>query len=325
MTENPSPTKPQKPNKPLISIVVPVYREEKSLPILLGRLDAVASSFPAYDFEYVWVNDGSPDNSWQVMCGLAASHSRLRIIDLSRNYGKEIALTAGLDAAHGESIIFMDADLQHPPEFIPQLVQAWEQGFEVVATVRGRFETEGFLRKFCSRVFYKIMRWISDLEMVSKTTDFRLIDKKVAHELRRISERQRIFRGLIDWLGFRKTYLSFEAAERLHGEASYSYRKLAALALNSIIGNSTFPLLMIVYLGAFVSLLSIFVISVMILNKFLFENSMGFTNLAFVVVGNVFLTGILLTVLGIMSLYLRKIYEETQGRTLYAVRERGPQ
>jgi glycosyltransferase involved in cell wall biosynthesis len=313
---------PEQNRRQLISVVVPVYREEKSLPVLISRLEAVAAGLPAYDFEYVWVNDGSPDNSWQVMRTLAASHPRLRVIDLSRNYGKEIALTAGLDFACGGAVIFMDADLQHPPEFIPKLIAAWEEGYEVVATVRGRFESEGMLRKFCSRVFYKIMRWISDLEMVSKTTDFRLIDKKVAHELKRISERQRIFRGLIDWLGFRKTYIAFEAAERIHGEASYSYRKLAGLALNSIIGNSTFPLLVIVYLGGFVSLLSVIVLSVMLFNKFLFENSMGFTNLAFVVVGNVFLTGILLTVLGVMSLYLRKIYEETQGRPIYAVRER---
>lgn len=308
--------------KPLVSIVVPVYREERSLPLLAERLDQVAASYPKYEFEYVWVNDGSPDESWWVMKTIASQNKRLRAVDLSRNFGKEVALTAGLDAARGDALIFMDADLQHPPEFIPQLISAWEQGFEVVATVRGRFESESALRKLCSRVFYKVMRWISDLEMVSKTTDFRLIDKKVAHELRTISERQRIFRGLIDWAGFRKTYVAFEAAERLHGEASYSYRKLAVLALDSVIGNSTVPLLMIVYLGLISSLISFLTLVGMALHKFVFSNSLNFTNLAFVVVGNVLLTGVMLTALGIMSLYLRKIYGETQGRPLYFVREK---
>lgn len=310
--------------KPLISIVVPVYREEQSLPLLLERLENVRVGLPLYEFEYVWVNDGSPDNSWKVMKRLAADQPRLKAIDLSRNFGKEVALTAGLDAARGDAIIFMDADLQHPPEFIPQLISEWEKGFEVVATVRGKFESEGFLRKLCSRVFYKVMRWISDLEMVSKTTDFRLIDKKVANSLKTISERQRIFRGLIDWMGFRKTYLAFEAGERIHGQANYSYRKLAGLALNSVIGNSTAPLLMIVYLGGFISFFSLLTLCFMLLDKFLLLNSQGFSNLAFVVVSNVILTGILLSVLGVMSLYLRKIYEETQGRPLYLIREKEP-
>ena len=304
-----------------MSIVVPVYREERSLPLLLSRLSAVCAQLNQFYFEFVWVNDGSPDNSWDVMKQLATTEPRLRIIDLSRNFGKEVALTAGLDAARGDGVIFMDADLQHPPEFIPELIRSWEQGFEVVATVRGRFESESFLRKFCSRVFYKIMRWISDLEMVSKTTDFRLIDKKVAVALRGITERQRIFRGLIDWMGFRKTYLAFEAGERLHGEASYSYRKLAGLAVNSIIGNSTVPLLWIVYLGLFISFFSSMLLCFMLTDKFLLSNIRGFTSLAFAVVGNVLLTGATLTVLGVMSLYLRKVYEETQGRPLYVVRE----
>lgn len=307
---------------PLISIVVPVYREERNLPLLLNRLEQVAAQLPQFDFEYIWVNDGSPDESWRVMKELAVNCGHLRVIDLSRNFGKEVALTAGLDAARGNALIFMDADLQHPPEFIPQLISAWEQGFEVVATVRGRFESESAFRKLCSRIFYKIMRRISDLEMVSKTTDFRLIDKKVALALGGINEKQRIFRGLIDWAGFRKTYLAFEAAERVHGKASYSYRKLAGLALDSVIGNSTFPLLMIVYLGITSSSLSALALLGMSLHKFVFSNFLNFTNLAFVVVGNVLLTGVMLTALGIMSLYLRKIYGETQGRPLYFVREK---
>lgn len=305
----------------LISIVVPVFREEESLPRLLERLETVTMTLKDYEFEYIWVNDGSPDDSWGVMTRLTSRQPRLRVIDLSRNFGKEIALTAGLDAAKGEAVIFMDADLQHPPEFIPNLIASWEQGFEVVATVRGRFASESAVRKLCSRVFYKIMRWITDLEMVSKTTDFRLIDKKVANALSTISERQRIFRGLIDWAGFRKTYLAFEASERLHGNASYSYRKLAGLALDSVIGNSTVPLLMIVYFGITASLLSIMTLLGMAVHKILFSNTLNFTNLAFVVVGNVLLTGVMLTALGVMSLYLRKIYGETQGRPLYLIRE----
>lgn len=307
--------------KKFISIVVPVYREELSLPALLERLEAVCNALSHIKFEYIWINDGSPDNSFKVMKELAENNTRLRIIDLSRNFGKEIALTAGLDAALGDAIIFMDADLQHPPEFIPNLIESWWQGYEVVATVRGRFQSESLLRKLCSRIFYKVMCWISDLEMVSKTTDFRLIDRKVASELRKISERRRLFRGLIDWMGFRKTYLAFNAEERQHGQASYSYRKLAGLALTSIVSNSTVPLLLIVYLGLFIVSSSTASLCMMVINRVFLENSLGLTNLAFVVVGNVFLTGITMTVLGIMSLYLRKIYDETQGRPLYVVRE----
>lgn len=273
------------------------------------------------DFEIIFVNDGSTDASLETLESLQRVDPSIVIVDLSKNFGKELALSAGLSVAQGKAIVFMDADLQHPPELLPKLVEKWREGFEVVTTIRAQYRSEPWLRKAFSRLFYSLMRWFSDVEMLAKSTDYRLIDRKVAQALMKITEKQRIFRGLVDWMGFRKTHISFTAGARHSGNASYNYIKLSTLALNSFVAHSSLPLILIAFGGLLISFFSIVLLFVMLIDRFMGPNVFAFSTLAMVVVSNTVFTGMLLSTLGVMSLYLRKIYTETQGRPLYVIRE----
>lgn len=305
----------------LITIVVPVYREGGNLPNLLARLNSVTSSIIDTDWEYIFVNDGSPDNSIDVLKHLAAQQDNIKIIDFSRNFGKEIALTAGVHAANSDAVICMDADLQHPPEVIPKLIEAWRQGAEVVATIRTSIDKQPLLRRLGSHLYYWLMARISGLDMASQTTDFRLFDKKVVDAFRQVTERERMFRGIMDWMGFKKVYVEFQAAAREHGSAGYSYMKLWRLAVNSITSFSLLPLRITGYLGILISGISGLLLTWMLFSNYVLGN-MDFTPLAMVVVINTFLIGIVLIAIGLVALYIGTIHTEVVNRPLYIVRER---
>lgn len=308
-------------DKNLISIVVPVFCESRSLTKLIQRFDqCVEKESQKYNFEYIFVNDGSPDQSFDLLKNFAKDNPRVKAIDLSRNFGKEIALSAGLEAAAGDAVICIDADLQHPPELMHDMLVAWEEGAEVVATVRRATEKKPFMRTIGSHVFYWFMSKFSELEIVSQTTDFRLLDKKVVDAFRSIHERKRLFRGLVDWLGFKKVWLEFTADAREEGKPSYTYRKLWQLALNSFISYSSTPLMLIGYLGVLITFFSGGLLVWMVGTKY-FAPQMNITPLAMFVVFNTFLVGLVLTSLGLMSLYLSKIYGEILERPLFVVRE----
>jgi glycosyltransferase involved in cell wall biosynthesis len=304
-----------------ISILLPIYCEEEGLPALFQAMDKVATGQPGYFWEFILVNDGSRDHSIDVLRAQAAKDPRYRVVDLSRNFGKEVALSAGLPYASGDAVICMDADLQHPPSYIPQMIAEWENGADVVEMIRTESENEPIARKIGSRVFYFLLKAISDTEILSKTTDFRLLDRRVVDALQTIEERHRMFRGLVDWLGFRKVRLPFTASARQHGESVYSYAKLINLALNSFIGHSSIPLKLIGVLGGVITfvgmLLFVFMAGATLIDRHWFS----FTGLAFAVVINTVLIGIVLLALGLMSLYISKIYAETQNRPLFVVRE----
>ena len=305
-----------------ISIVVPVYCEEKNIPALYRRLEQVIASLPEIGWEYVFVNDGSPDHSLEVLRQLAARDSKVRVLDFSRNFGKEIALTAGVHhAADADAVICMDADLQHPPEFIPKLVEEWKKGAEIVATVRSSIEKQPLLRRIGSYAYYWLMAKISGLNMVSQTTDFRLYDKKVVAAFRQATERNRLFRGIMDWLGFRNVYVEFHADARNDGTAGYSYGKLWQLAIHSITAFSLWPLRLTGYLGVFITTVSGLLLAWM-LGAYLFNNKLGYTPLAIVVVANTFLIGIVLMGIGLVALYIGTIHTEVTNRPLYIIRER---
>tara|TARA_B100000945_G_scaffold300612_1_gene282634 strand:- start:206 stop:1141 length:936 start_codon:yes stop_codon:yes gene_type:complete len=273
-----------------------------------------------YEWEIIFVNDGSTDRTGEILEDLSSEDAYCRVIELSRNFGKEIALSAGVDYASGDVVICMDADLQHPPNQIPDMLRHWEDGYEVVEMVRSHSEREPWLRRTGSAIFYFILKLISSTEILAKTTDFRLLDRKVVHALRRVEERQRMFRGIIDWLGFRKIRLNFVAPPRQHGAPVYSYAKLLNLALNSFISYSSIPLKLIGLFGVSITVISGLVLSWMIVVTLIADNDWGITPLAFIVVSNLVLTGVILTTLGLMSLYLSKIYSEVQNRPLYSVR-----
>ena len=305
----------------LITIVIPVYREADNLKRLYERLEKVTGSLPAFTWEYLFVNDGSPDHSFELLRQLAKRDAKLKVLDLSRNFGKEIALTAGVhDANSADAVICMDADLQHPPELIPKLVDEWQKGGEIVATIRTNIDKQPLLRRIGSHVYYWLMGKISGLNMVSQTTDFRLYDKEVITAFSQATERERMFRGIMDWLGFCKVYVEFSADARTEGSVGYSYGKLYRLAINSITGFSLWPLRLTGYLGIFITSISGLLLTWMSGNYVL--GSEAYSPLAIVVVANTFLIGIVLMAIGLVALYIGTIHTEVVNRPLYIVRER---
>jgi len=303
-----------------ISIVIPVHCEEENIPVLYQRLERVAASLSDIRLEYIFVNDGSRDNSISVLRQLARADSKVKVIDFSRNFGKEVALTAGCQAARTEAVICMDADLQHPPELIPRLIDEWRRGAEVVATIRTGMDDQPLMRRLGSQVFYWLMRKMSNLDMISQTTDFRLLDKKVLEALRTITEHERIFRGVIDWMGFKKVYVEFHAVARKEGAPAYSYAKLWRLAVSSITAFSMWPLRTTGYLGVLITTSSGLLLAWM-LGNYAFVDSKFYTPLAIVVVINTFLIGIVLMAIGLVALYVGTIHTEVVNRPLYIVRE----
>lgn len=305
-----------------ISVVIPVYREAKNLQRLHDRLNSVTSALPDFDWSFIMVNDGSPDDSLEVLRGLVGRDDRVVVLDLSRNFGKEIALTAGVhEAEHADAVICIDADLQHPPELISQLVAEWEKGAEVVVTIRTQSEKQPIMRRLGSRGYYWVMSKISGLPMVSQTTDFRLYDKKVVAAFRHATERERMFRGIMDWMGFRRAYVEFQASARTEGEAGYSYAKLWKLAITSITSFSLWPLRLTGYLGMIITTISGLLLVWMLVN-YLLSSEFNYTPLAIVVVANTFLIGIVLMAIGLVAMYVGSIHTEVINRPLYIVRER---
>lgn len=308
--------------KKKIAIIIPVFSEATNLPLLYKRLEGVTANQPEYEWEYILVNDGSSDNSLEVLQQLAQKDRKFKVLDLSRNFGKEIALTAGVhEAKNFDAVICMDADLQHPPNLIPKLLEEWQKGAEIVATIRTSIEKQAFLRRIGSHIYYWLMSQISGLKMISQTTDFRLYDKKVVSAFCQTTERERIFRGIMDWLGFRKVYIKFRAEARNAGTVSYSYSKLYHLAINSITAFSLWPLRLTGYLGLTITSFSGLLLAWM-LGNYIIGSKTEYTPLAIVVVANTFLIGIVLIAIGLVALYIGTIHTEVVNRPLYLVREK---
>lgn len=305
----------------LISVVIPIYCEGKNIMRLYERLENVAEGLQGYRWEYIFVNDGSSDSSFAELQKLAIIDKRVKVLNLSRNFGKEIALSAGVNATSGEAVITIDADLQHPPELIPDMIEKWESGIDIVATKRRMIQRQPFFRKVGSHLFYWLMGKISQIDMVSQSTDFRLIDRKVADVFKTITEKSRMYRGIIDWMGFKKEYIEFDADARIEGRPGYSYKKLFSLALSSITAFSLFPLKIAGFIGVIITFFSGILLLIAFPTRFIFQ-SQFFSSLAIVVVINTFLIGIVLICLGLIALYIGNIHNEVVNRPLYVVRER---
>lgn len=304
-----------------ISIVIPVFNEARNLLNLHSRLESVVSSLPQFKWEYIFVNDGSLDCSYDVLKCLVQTDSKVRVLDFSRNFGKEIALTAGThEAEHSDAVICIDADLQHPPELITTLVAKWEEGAEVVVTIRVEIEKQPLLRQIGSSLYYLLMRKLSGIDIKAKTTDFRLYDKKVIKAFIRATERERMFRGIMDWMGFRRSYVEFKADARAEGQAAYSYAKLWRLAVNSLTAFSLWPLRLAGYMGVLISTISGGLFIWMFIN-YLVMKMWIYTPIAIVVVINTFLIGVVLMALGLVALYVGIIHTEVINRPLYIIRE----
>lgn len=303
----------------LISIVVPAHNEAEGIGQFYASLTKVLES-ENYPYEILFVDDGSTDDTTNTIRHLITDNPRVRLLVLSRNFGKEIALTAGLHGAKGNAIITLDADGQHPVELIPQFVRQWEEGAKVVVGVRTLNQKEGFVKHYGSELFYVLANRILGLSLIKGSTDFRLIDETVQKEFKRLNERNRITRGLIDWLGYDRAYIQFVANARMAGEASYSFQKLVKLAIDGIISHSTSPLRIPAYLGAFFTPLSVLLLLAMGIDSLTGDPlHLHITGSAYGIVLVVFLAGILLISQGVIGIYLSDIHTEAKARPLFLI------
>lgn len=305
-----------------ISIVIPVYNEAANLPLLYKELLRHTQRLP-YRFEVIFVDDGSSDNSAQIMRGLADSDPDVRALELARNFGKEAAVSAGLHAAKGDAAIVMDADLQMPPRLLGDFIAEWEDGADIVVGVFAS-RSMSFVRRTGAAIFYRIMGAIGNSKITPHATDYRLLDRQVLDVFKQFTEHNRITRGMIDWLGFKRAYIPFEQETRRHGKPTYSMSKLISLAMNSFTSYSLIPLKIAGYLGLIILALSIPAGIFMYVERYILGDPLRllFSGTDMLAVMIVFLVGVVLACLGLMSLYIANIHAEVVNRPLYIVRER---
>jgi len=312
-------TKPTNQRK-TISVVVPVYNEAKNVPLLVDELGKRADALD-YDFEFLLVDDGSRDDSVEAIQLAAARDHRVQLVQLARNFGKEAAVSAGLAQASGNAVIVMDADLQMPPKLMGKFIQKWEAGAEVVVGVFAKRNMSA-LRAFGAKCFYGIMQKIGHAKITPNATDYRLLDREVVDSFNNLTERNRITRGLIDWLGYERDYIYFTQAPRKNGEPTYSFKKLVELAINSFTSFSLLPLKMAGYLGVFILTVSIPLGVFLAIMRFGFHDpyNWGIHGPTLLAVLTLFLVGVVLACLGLISLYIAHIHAEVVNRPLYVIR-----
>lgn len=308
----------------LISVILPVYNESASLDEFFLRLKKITMAEQQYEFEFIFVDDGSDDNSLEKLVDLKNQNTNVKILELTRNFGKEMALTAGLLEVKGEACIILDVDLQHPPEFIPQFLRKWENGAEVVVGVRNKNRGEGLTKRFGSYWFYKVLGAIGETKIIPRATDFRLLDRIVLVFFNKFTEHERLTRGLIDWLGFRSAYVYFDVEERKFGKAGYSFLKLFRLALSTFVAHSLFPLKLAGYLGVIITFFSGLFGFFIIIERFILKDpwNFHFSGPAILATLVIFLVGIVLICLGLIALYIAQIHGEVTNRPLYVVRKK---
>ncbi len=302
-----------------ISILIPCYNEEKTIPLMHSELSKLITAQPNYDWELMFVNDGSKDQTIDILKKYREKDNRVNYIDLSRNYGKETAMLAGFDYVTGDCMVIIDADLQHPPTLIPEMIKWWEQGFDDVYAKRKSRGKESWLRKHLSLQFYRILQSSSRFDVLQNVGDFRLLDRKCINALKRIRESERYTKGMYCWIGFNKKEIEFEQGDRVAGESSWNYRQLFSLAIDGITSFTNAPLRISTITGCFISLLA-FVYMLWVVIKALIwgDPVQGYPTLVTLLL---FLGGIQLLSLGIIGEYIGRIYNETKHRPNYLVRE----
>ncbi len=308
--------------KKIISIVIPAYHEGASLHSFFLSLRKVLNSISEYDFEIIFVNDGSTDNTWDTIKDISLHHDNVRWLNLSRNFWKEVALTAWLEYAKGDAVITIDADGQHPVEKISEFIEERKNWYKIVYNKRPQIVGATFIKKMSSRLFYSIFNKISDFKLEPWTTDYRLLDRIVVDQYLKFWERNRLYRGLVDRMWFSKKALVFDAKQRIWDQwASYSFSKLLRLAMDSVTSFSIFPLKLVWYLWLLVMIIAIILIVFMAIDIVMMDNSRWFTNTSFLVIFSIFLSWITLSSLWMIALYIANIHEEVMERPLYIVKE----
>ena len=301
-----------------LTLIIPIYNEEKNIKVLYERLSKVIESLNL-DAEYIFINDGSKDNSLLLIKELAANYETVKFIDFSRNFGHQVAVTAGLDKSIGKAVVIIDADLQDPPELIKDLYEKYKTGYEVVYAKRKVRQGESFMKKFTAQVFYKILGRITSISIPVDTGDFRIIDRKVVEILNQMPEQQKFLRGQISWVGFNQTYLEYERKERFAGETGYTYRKMIRFALDGITSFSNLPLRFASITGFLVSGISFLLILYALYSRFITKDyEPGWTSLMLAVT---FIGGVQLIGIGIIGEYISRLSANVRNRPLYIINE----
>ncbi|HRQ86497.1 MAG TPA: glycosyltransferase family 2 protein [Candidatus Saccharibacteria bacterium] len=304
-----------------LSIVVPVFNESAGIIEFHNEILMPAIKDLGLTYEIVYVNDGSKDDSIKKLKSIALKDKKVKIIDLSKNFGKEIALTAGLIEADGDIIVSLDADGQHPPKYIPALIEEYKKGAQIVVGVRQDQNHEGIVKRIGSKLFYKIFNSIADEKIIPKSTDFRLISKDVQLEFKKLTEHNRTTKGLIDWLGFNKVYIGFESPKRLAGKSSYKTSALVKLAVNSFISLSLKPLFIFGYIGLIITTVSFLLGAFIFIEQILLQDplNLSFTGSAMLGILISFLVGIVLLSQALLAVYISHIYEDSKSRPLFVI------
>ena len=304
-----------------ISIIIPAHNEEGNISLIYQRIRNVFSKLEHYTFEMIFVNDGSRDSTQSVLEQYSRNFDNVKFIEFSRNFGHQPAVKAGMDHADGNAVISMDADLQHPPELIPELIQKWEEGFDVVLTNRKYPKEISYFKKKTSEMFYRFLSRISDVDLKSGGgSDFRLLDSGVVQEFRNFTEDDLFLRGLTSWMGFRQTSVNFLAGERISGESSYNIKKMMKFAFTGITAFSVKPLYLAAYLGFMFSAFSVVGYGIYVIYSFLAETEIsGWASLIMTIV---FFGGLQLIILGIFGIYLGKIFKQVKERPNYIIRSK---
>jgi len=302
-----------------ISILIPCYNEQEVLEHLYQRIGKLANDTKTYEFEFMFVNDGSRDKTLEIIQHYAKTDDRIAYVNLSRNFGKEIAMIAGLDHVTGDATVIIDADLQDPPELIPKMIKYWEQGFDDVYAKRDSREGETWFKKTTSKIYYRLLQKATHIQIQRDTGDFRLLDRRCVEALKQIRESQRYTKGMFSWIGFNKKEITYDRDPRAAGDTTWNYKKLIDFAIDGITSFTTAPLRVSSVLGFIVSVIAFVYIVVVVLKTVLYGNSAaGYPSLMAVVL---FLGGVQLLSLGVIGEYIGRIFNETKNRPLYFVEE----
>jgi dolichol-phosphate mannosyltransferase len=303
----------------LYSLVIPLYNEEEVIHETIKRVTAVMSN-KEFEYEIVFVNDGSKDKTEEIVKGYCKEDRHMKLISLSRNFGHQTAITAGMDNAIGDAVIVMDADLQDPPEVVLQMIDKFNEGYDVVYAIRAKRKGETFFKKFTAKVFYRFLKSMCDVEIPVDTGDFRLISRQVSDVLKNLTERNRYVRGLVSWVGFKQTGIYYEREERFAGETKYPLKKMLKLSVDGITSFSTKPLKLSEWVGSIMAIIGFIYAVVIIIRK------MAGTNMqegwASTIVAILIIGGIQLIMLGIAGEYIARIFDESKNRPLYIIKEK---
>ncbi|UQZ83954.1 hypothetical protein SK3146_03166 [Paenibacillus konkukensis] len=301
----------------LISVVIPCYNEEEVIAETFFRLNKVMNSISnEYRNELIFINDGSKDKTLEILRAIQSQNNNVKVVELSRNFGHQIAVSAGIDFSNGDAVILIDADLQDPPEMIIDFIDKWKRGFDVVYAVRKSRKGETWFKKATASLFYKTLKKVVDIDIPLNTGDFRLMDKKVVHVLKQLKEKHRFIRGLVSWVGFKQIGIEYDRAERFAGETKYPLKKMIKFSIDAITSFSFVPLKIAGFLGLSSAAIGFFGIAYSIVLKLLNVTIPGWSSLMIVIL---FLGGMQLFILGIIGEYIGRIYDETRNRPLYVL------